>query len=133
MYNIIPSATLIKTGYQYNSITRYVIPANAAASIGAVAYPSLALAVNAAKYGDTIELLGNNTETLTVSKVITIKLNGYTVEGWRRSRICQKHDGNATSLLHFARSLNIVSVAVESEIGEAVSPEDAGVIAELST
>jgi len=132
MFESVLSDTLVATGYQYNSSTKCVFPANAAASIGDVAYTSLASAVNAAKYGETIDLLANNTEALTVSKVITIKLNGYTVgavlagEGFAKSTTDTQLEFSVSS-----EGATVVSVAVENEIGDGVSPEDTGKIAEV--
>ena len=135
IYYTAPDETLIATGYQYNSDTKYVVPVapeNVAASIGDVGYPSLALAVNAAKYGDIIDLLSDNTEEteLIVSKVITIRSNGYSIGN------VSAGDGYVNVFddpgLIFSISpiyTTVVSETVTAEIGEAVSSEDAEIIA----
>lgn len=61
----------------------YTMPDYYEASINDVKFTTLAAAVSAAKSGDTIKLINDVklTETVTVDKGITIKLNGYNVIG----------------------------------------------------
>lgn len=138
MYDGAPSEALIATGYQYNSSTKHIVPvssAGAAASIGDVEYPSLAMAVNVAKYGEIIALLSDNTQEaeLIVSKVITIRSNGYAIgnvsagEGY-----VSVFDGPGLIFSISPIATTVVSVAVESKIGsKEVLQEDIQRIAEV--
>jgi hypothetical protein len=69
---------------------------------------------------------------LTVSKVITIKLNGYTVEAVDAGAGFAKNTTETQLVFSISPvASTVVSVAVESEIGDNVSPEDTEIISEV--
>ena len=51
------------------------------AQIGDVKYKSLQAAIDAAKSGNTIQLIANTNENVTISKKLTLDLNGFTLNG----------------------------------------------------
>ncbi|MGI6336891.1 MAG: S-layer homology domain-containing protein [Eubacteriales bacterium] len=125
-----PDAAYVAAGYRYYNDSKLVLPA--AAGIGTITYTTLASAVRAAKYGDTIHLLADNTEALTVSKVITIALDGFDI-----GAVAAGPDYVMTSAaadVTFSVSpgaAHVVSETVNTNISADVSPEDAQMISEV--
>lgn len=54
---------------------------SAVAKIGDVEYPTLQAAVDAAKAKNTIQLVANTDENVTIAKALTLDLNGFTIDG----------------------------------------------------
>ena len=74
----------VADGYTYNSETKTIEPlgeTNAVVKVGDTYYKTLAAAIDAAQYGETIKLLKNVTENVTIpaDKTITLDLNGMTL------------------------------------------------------
>ncbi|MBQ9387374.1 MAG: right-handed parallel beta-helix repeat-containing protein [Lachnospiraceae bacterium] len=74
-------ADILRTLYNYGASADEYIDSFAVATTGGVTYPSVALAVNAAANGGTVEILKNSTATgtITVNKELTILGGGHTL------------------------------------------------------
>ena len=71
-FSLLPTAALAEgEGTQTNDV----------AQIGSTGYESLAAAIEAAKSGNTVKLLRDTKENVTIDKAMTLDLNGHTLNG----------------------------------------------------
>ena len=90
-------------GHEY--VSDYVTTKVAVAQIGETKYETLAAAIAAAKSGDTIKILGNVSENVTIGKNITIDGSGFAYTG----NILV--EGNANSTVVTIKNVNFVGGA----------------------
>ena len=77
-FSLLPAAALAdgKTGTQAEGEQNTYV-----AQIGDYNYTTLQEAINAAKSGATVQLIANTDENVTISKKLTLDLNGFTLIG----------------------------------------------------
>ena len=97
-----------------------VLVADAYASIDGVTYGSLAAAINAAKAGETITLLQDVKENVTISKAVTLDGAGKTITGMINTKIKGyvtikniHFDGDSKKQYYAVRADNMYSLTIE--------------------
>lgn len=139
-YKADPDEDLIAEGYVFNDAINIAVPDNTAAVLFTdplqtkfMPFSSLALALEFAPAGGTIFLLGDNSETLTVSKLIGIETKGYNLGNVTAGDgfVMEGSGDDYIGFIPASGSTAVVSETVNAAIGEGVSPEDIGELAEV--